>query len=132
MKESKTDLAIGVTIAIILCGVVAASLTRVYLFAPKPAFAQQKAQTGDASLVKSGKMLFDAQCAGCHATDTPEGKYAPGFKGLSKARKLPSSGRPATEEHIRAQLKKPLKNMPRFDKLSEQEIRSLVAYLLSL
>jgi len=133
MQGTKTDTAICLTAAIILCGVVAASLARVYLIEPRPAFAQeQKAQAGGDSLVDAGKGLFAANCAGCHAIDTTDGKYAPGFKGLAKAGKLPSSGRPATEEHIRDQLKKPFKTMPPFDKLTDREARSLAAYLLTL
>ena len=56
----------------------------------------------------------------------------PGLKGLSKTGKLPTTGRKATEANIRAQLKSPVKSMPPFDKLTDQEIRSLAAYLLSL
>lgn len=130
MKQSKIDAAIGMTITCILCAVVAASFARVYLAEPKQAFAQQKA--GDDALRNAGKSLYQVNCAGCHGTDTTEGKYAPGLKGISKTGKLPASGRPATEEHVRDQLKKPFKSMPPFDKLSDQDIRALTAYVLSL
>lgn len=133
MKNNKTSTAIGVTIALIFCGVFGASIARVYLVEPKQAFAQQQAGLAGAdSLVNAGKVVFKANCAGCHATDTTEGKFAPGFKGLSKAGKLPVSGRPATEEHIRDQLRKPLKDMPAFDKLSDSEVKSVAAYLRTL
>jgi mono/diheme cytochrome c family protein len=132
MQGTKTDTAIRVTIAVILCGVVAASLARVCLLEPKPSLALQHAHAGEDSLVNTGKKLFDTNCAGCHAIDTTEGKYAPGLKGLSKTGKLPTSGRPATAEHIRDQLKKPFKTMPPFDKLSDQEVQSLAAYVLTL
>lgn len=129
----KTDFAIATAVAVILGAVVAASFTRAALKEPShsPA-AQDEVSSETAPLVAEGKKLFEAMCAGCHVTDKREGKYGPGFKGLSQAKKLPISGRDATEESIRAQLKSPIKTMPKFDRLTDQEIKSLVAYLLRL
>jgi mono/diheme cytochrome c family protein len=133
VKNKRADLAIGMVIAVFLLGVLAASITRVSLIGPKEATAApEKAQAGDAALVSEGKRLFTANCGGCHAADKPKGKYGPGFKGLSKAGKLPTSGRKATKANIRTQLKTPFKSMPAFEKLTEQEIRALAAYLLQL
>lgn len=133
MRTNRSDSAIALVIAIIFLGVVAASITRVSLMEPQEASAAaDKAQSDKASLLSMGKKLFAANCAGCHPTDKTEGKYAPGFKGLSKAGKLPASGRKASEANIRTQLKTPLKNMPAFDKLTDREIKALAAYVLSL
>ena len=130
---NKTDLAIVVSIAVILGGVMAASFTQAYLLGPNQAFAaQEQGQPADASLLVAGQNLFAVNCAGCHFADKTEEKYGPGFMGLSKTKKLPTSGRDATEDNIRAQLKSPIKSMPKFDKLTDQEIKSLVAHLLSL
>ena len=133
MGIRKTDLAIVTTVAIILGAVVAASLTRASLMGPsKTLAAQDEASSETPPIVAEGKKLFEASCAGCHFADRTEGKHGPGFKGLSKTKKLPTSGRDATEENISTQLKSPIKTMPPFDKLTDQEIRSLAAYLLRL
>ena len=131
MMINRTDLAIGVAIAFILGGVIAASFTKAYLFAPDQAFAEQGKATGS-PLLAEGQKLFISSCAGCHYSDKTEDKGGPGLKGLSKSRKLPSSGREATEQNIIAQLKSPIKTMPKFDRFTEQENESLAAYLLSL
>ena len=133
MKRNRADTAIVLVIIVISLGVVAGSIIRGWVTEPQKAFAAgEKAQSDKATLLSKGKKLFAENCAGCHAADTTEGKYAPGFKGLSKARKLPASNREATEANIRAQLKSPLKNMPPFEKLPDHQIRALAAYLLSL
>ncbi len=133
MRINKTDPAIVAAIAVILGGVVAASFIRAYLLGPNQAFAaQEQDKPAEASLLAAGQSLFAANCAGCHFADKTEEKNGPGFKGLSKNKKLPTSGRDATQENIRAQLKSPIKTMPKFDKLTDQEIRSLAAHLLSL
>jgi mono/diheme cytochrome c family protein len=133
MRANSADLVILVVLTVIFSGVVAASLTRVALMEPREAFVSpEKAHSGNASLVSKGKKLFTANCAGCHSAEKTEGKYGPGFKGLSKAGKLPVTSREATESNIRSQLKAPVKSMPVFDKLTDEEIRALAAYLLSL
>lgn len=128
---NRTDLAIGVTITFILGGVIAASFTEAHLFGPNQAFAEQD-KASDSPLLAEGQKIFISSCAGCHYSDKKEDKGGPGFKGLSKSKKLPSSGREATEQNIVAQLKSPIKTMPKFDRLTEQENKSLAAYLLSL
>ena len=133
VRITKTSLAIGVAIAVILGGVLAASFSETHLWGPSQAIASQdKGQPAGAALIGDGKKLFSASCASCHNTDTKEYKGGPSLMGLSKAKKLPTSGRAATAENIRDQLKSPIKIMPKFDKLTDQEIRSLAAYLLSL
>jgi mono/diheme cytochrome c family protein len=133
VRITKSSLAIGVAIAVILGGVLAASFSETHLWGPSQAIASQdKVQPVDAALLAGGKKVFAASCASCHHTDKKEYKGGPSLMGLSKTKKLPTSGRAATAENIRAQLKSPIKIMPKFDKLTDQEMRSLVAYLLSL
>lgn len=83
---------------------------------------------------KAGAQVFESQgCAGCHFTDSRETKIGPGLKGLFKSEKLPASGRPATEENVRAQLISPYKSMPSYkDRLTQQQTDELIAYLKTL
>ena len=76
-------------------------------------------------LSAEGAVLFEKNCAQCHYSDKVETKMGPGLKGLFKRDKLPVSGRDATDDNVRRQLKTPFKNMPSFARLSEPEITSL-------
>ncbi len=133
MRRQKTGLAKGIAVVVIFIGVMAACLTETHLWGPSQAIAQQdKVQSVDAALLAAGQTLFAANCAGCHHTDKTGDKGGPSLMGLSETKKLPTSGRDFTAENIRAQLKSPIKSMPKFDKLTDQEIRSLVAHLSNL
>jgi cytochrome c2 len=97
------------------------------------------AQSEKSSMVESpepnmnqGSQLYKNLCAACHSIDDKNEKTGPGLKDLFKKAKLPSSGRPATEENVRSQLKTPYLTMPSFKNLSEQDLQDLLAYLKSL
>ncbi len=81
-----------------------------------------------------GAMLFKEKgCFQCHLTGSTETKIGPGLKGLFDKKELPASGRPATEENVRTQLKDPYQDMPSFaDRLTEEELEQIISYLKTL
>lgn len=79
-----------------------------------------------------GEALFGSHCVFCHDSDTEETKIGPGLSGLLSRAELPTSGRSATPDNVRAQLVAPVGTMPSFAKLSESDLSDLVAYLGTL
>jgi cytochrome c2 len=81
-----------------------------------------------------GAKLFQSKgCVGCHFTDSQKTKFGPGLKGLFEREKLPESGRAVTVENVRKQFIDPYEKMPSFeDKLTEEQIDALIAYLKTL
>jgi mono/diheme cytochrome c family protein len=79
-----------------------------------------------------GRTIFAELCSDCHYADRDSRKIGPGLKGLLKRPALPESGRPATPENVLSQLKKPLRTMPSFARLSEGELTDLLAYLQTI
>lgn len=85
---------------------------------------------GDA---QAGKKLYDKHCLSCHYPDKKDYKRsAPGLKGLYQEKVLPVSKKPVTDENVINQIKKPIKFMPSFADLSEEEIANIIAYLKTL
>jgi len=84
---------------------------------------------GDAD---SGRLVFEAECSSCHATDNDESGFAPGLKGLFKKDALPHSGRPASVENVISQLREPVGMMPSYNSLSGQDLTDLIEYLKTL
>jgi len=82
--------------------------------------------------VQKGAELFNNLCAGCHYADKTDAKLGPGLLGLFRGEKLPSSGRLATEENVRSQLKTPFEKMPAYQDLSEEQLTDLIVYLKTL
>jgi len=82
--------------------------------------------------VQKGAELFNNLCAGCHYADKADAKLGPGLLALFREEKLPSSGRLATEENVRSQLKTPFEKMPAYQDLSEEQLVDLIAYLKTL
>lgn len=80
---------------------------------------------------RSGKQLFESKgCAQCHYTDRQKSKGGPSLKGLFNSDKLPVSGRRATVENVKKQLKNPYRNMPSFaDRLNAAQTDALIDYL---
>ncbi len=79
-----------------------------------------------------GREMFAGLCAGCHAAGRGAASTGLSLDGLLKRTTLPVSGRPASEESIRLQLRRPFRSMPAFGGLSETEIEALLAYLRGL
>lgn len=82
----------------------------------------------------TGPALFEEKgCAQCHYTDSKDKKIGPGLKGVFSAETLPASGRPATRQNVREQLKDPYGTMPSYaDRLTEKQTRLLIEYLEGL
>lgn len=97
--------------------------------AQEPAEKREEQPAGDP---KKGKLVFFAKCRLCHSETSAEGT-APGFKGLFDHDVLPRSGLKATEENVRKVILEGYKSMQPFrDKLTDQELDDLIAYLRTL
>ncbi|MDD8026335.1 MAG: cytochrome c [Acidobacteriota bacterium] len=91
-----------------------------------------RSEDAAASETTIGREMFDGLCAGCHAVRPGAARGGPDLSGLFKRTTLPASGRPATEENVRLQLRQPFRSMPAFPALSEPEIEALLARLRGL
>jgi mono/diheme cytochrome c family protein len=85
-------------------------------------------KTDNASIMK-GKELYDAKCSFCHDPLSNKTIVGPGHKGILKNPYLPVSGRPATPENIRNQIKTPYKDMPAFSYLSGEQALDIISYM---
>jgi len=122
MRKTRLNQAsIGVWV-ILVCVAVLFALVRTFAMHP------------DHPSAREGSKLFVSKgCAHCHFTDSGKTQIGPGLKELFKKDVLPVSGREATEENVRKQLKTPYKNMPSFaDRLTEEQTDQLIAYLETL
>lgn len=86
----------------------------------------------DRRSIERGQALFAARCAACHDPGSTRTVVGPGLQGLLRNPVLPVSRHPATAESIRFQLRQPLRGMPSFAFLSEDEMDDLIAYLNTL
>jgi Cytochrome c/Family of unknown function (DUF6529) len=87
----------------------------------------------DAESIGRGKILFEAKCVFCHdARSTRATSIGPGLRGILMNPTLPVSGKPASAENVRLQLIEPFSKMPSFNRLREEEIADLIAYLNTL
>lgn len=86
----------------------------------------------DEKSINKGKELFENKCSFCHDDKSKNKIVGPGLQGLLKERYLPSSKKPANVTNIIEQIKNPIKDMPSFSYLSEEEIRNIIAYLNTL
>jgi Cytochrome C oxidase, cbb3-type, subunit III/Family of unknown function (DUF6529) len=82
--------------------------------------------------IEQGRTLFDSKCSICHDPNSTKTIVGPGLKGILKRPTLPISGRPATAESIRFQLRRPIGRMPSFAYLSNEQVENLIAYLNTL
>jgi len=86
----------------------------------------------DRDSIKKGETIFKDSCSFCHNPDSTNVSVGPGLKGLLKNPTLPASKRPSTPENIAEQLRTPLKDMPSFENLQEEDIVHLIAFLNTL
>ncbi|MFO7752939.1 MAG: c-type cytochrome [Desulfobacteraceae bacterium] len=89
-------------------------------------------QTPLSATASGGKALFEKKCAACHLAKSTQTKVGPGLKGLYNKEKMPVSGWPVTEENLERQLKNPFDQMPAFDQLTDEEIKTLTDYIKTL
>ncbi|MEW6002508.1 MAG: cytochrome c [Nitrospirota bacterium] len=86
----------------------------------------------DPGSIGRGKNIFDSKCTFCHDPYSTKTIVGPGLKGVLKNPYLPVSGRPATPENIRQQLRQPFSKMPSFAYLKEEEVEDIIAFLNTL
>lgn len=79
--------------------------------------------------IAAGKQVYDGRCGFCHNVADVEDKVGPGLKNLFSRGTLPYTGKPVTDDNIRAQLQKPAQNMPAQTDLSAEQVDALLAYL---
>lgn len=100
-------------------------------------------QPPEGSIIEVGSQLVSTYgCTGCHhfnSASTFDEKDArtnwlvgPGLRDVFQNDLLPASGRPATEANVRKQIREGSSGMPAFDRLTEEEVSSIIAYLKSL
>lgn len=86
----------------------------------------------DNESINAGKALFNEKCFFCHDAKSKNRIVGPGLEGILKEKYLPVSKKPSTAENIIEQIKNPIKDMPSFSYLSDDEIGNIIAYLNTL
>jgi mono/diheme cytochrome c family protein len=80
----------------------------------------------------AGHEVYVAHCGRCHYANSDRSLHGPGLQALYKQKYLPS-GSPANDERVTAVILRGRNTMPAFgDKLSDQQLQDLVAYLHTL
>jgi len=82
--------------------------------------------------VEQGAAFFAQNCAMCHYIDRTDTRIGPSLMDLFQQDKLPISGKPVTGDSIKSQLKTPVKRMPAFTDITEEELGALIEYLKTL
>ena len=81
----------------------------------------------------AGRKIYDAECDRCHEPYSTRGKKGPGLKGVFQHKYLSLSGLPANDERVSNIIHLGRNEMPGYgQKLSEQDIQDLLAYLHTL
>jgi mono/diheme cytochrome c family protein len=81
----------------------------------------------------AGRKIYDAECDRCHEPYSTRGKKGPGLQGVFQRKYLSLSGLPANDERVSNIVRLGRNEMPGYgQKLSEQDIQDLLAYLHTL
>jgi len=87
----------------------------------------------EAADVALGLRVYEANCAGCHASDSRTELIGPGLGGLFERDLLEATGERVTRQSVRAQILAPAGAMPPFEsRLSDEELEGLLGYLETL
>lgn len=90
------------------------------------------AQLGLNAQESAGRVIFEADCAGCHYAYSSSGLRGPGLKGLFRKKYLPS-GLPANDRFVEQTIVSGRGMMPaQGEALPEQQLADLMAYLHTL
>jgi mono/diheme cytochrome c family protein len=80
----------------------------------------------------AGRQVFLGQCARCHYADSERGLHGPGLFGLFRQPYLPS-GLAANDQRVTAIILQGRGMMPAMsDRIDDQQLRDLLAYLHTL
>ena len=81
---------------------------------------------------RSGYHVFESDCARCHHANDERSLHGPGLQGLFKQKYLPS-GAPANDDRVTDAILHGRGMMPAFgNRMDEQQLKVLVAYLRTL
>lgn len=81
----------------------------------------------------AGRKIYDAECDRCHEPYSTRGKKGPALKGVFRHKYLSLSGLPANDERVSNIIRMGRNEMPGYSqKLSEQDVQDLLAYLHTL
>ncbi len=86
----------------------------------------------DEKSIETGRNIFIEKCKPCHDAYSTRIKVGPGLIGILKNPELPVSKKPATPDNIVSQLRNPVRNMPAFNDLSDEETLNIIAFLNTL
>jgi mono/diheme cytochrome c family protein len=86
----------------------------------------------DPESIRRGRKLFKESCSFCHDPQSTKVVVGPGLMGVLKNPTLPASKRPSTPENIAEQLRSPIKDMPAFSNLEEDEVIDIISFLNTL
>lgn len=86
----------------------------------------------DNESINAGRALFNEKCFFCHDAKSKDKIVGPGLESILKEKYLPVSKKPSTPESIIEQIRNPIKDMPSFSYLSDDEIRNIIAHLNTL
>jgi mono/diheme cytochrome c family protein len=90
------------------------------------------AQLGLNAQQSAGRLIFNADCAGCHYAYSTSGLKGPGLKGLFRKKYLPS-GLPANDRFVEQTIVSGRGMMPaQGEALTDQQLSDLMAYLHTL
>lgn len=79
-----------------------------------------------------GHQVYQAECARCHYANSESGLHGPGLEGVFRKKYLPS-GLPANDHNVQQSILYGRNMMPEFgDKLNQQQLDDLMAYLHTL
>ena len=81
----------------------------------------------------AGRRVYDAECDRCHEPYSSRDKKGPSLQGIFKKQYLPKTGLPANDQRVSDIIRDGRPMMPGYaQKLSEQEIADLLAYMHTL
>lgn len=98
---------------------------------PQNALPKIDVRTNPGSITR-GKILFKKNCSFCHDPTSTAGGPGPGLKGVLSRPTLPVSNKASTPETIAEQLRAPVKDMPAFTHLDEDEVADIISFLNTL
>ncbi|MBV9086052.1 MAG: cytochrome c [Acidobacteriaceae bacterium] len=80
----------------------------------------------------AGRRVYDAYCLGCHEAYMHGGRRGPSLMGVFQKKELPS-GTPANDQRVSEVILQGRAKMPAFhDRINDQQLEELIAYMHTL